>query len=80
MIESKGGKTTIRINQIDIINARFSMINKLKNRISNGIEFSNLHLSGINGTIKELLVYEDTTSFTISGLSFTESKDLGYKS
>ncbi len=40
-------------------------------------DFSNLRLSDINGTMEDFLIRDDTTSFSISDLAFTEKE--GFK-
>ncbi|MCU0472186.1 MAG: translocation/assembly module TamB [Bacteroidales bacterium] len=69
----KKSNSTIRINQIDIKNARFSLVNKLGEKSKRGIDFNNLHLSGINGTLEDLINENNTTSFSIYRLGFMES-------
>lgn len=69
----KKSKNTLKINQIDFINARFSLINKPGVKSKNDIDFNNLHLSGINGTLDEFINHDDTTSFNIHELGFRES-------
>lgn len=67
-------KTDIRINEINIINGRFSLINRTEGSKSKiPIDFSNLQLSAINGIAEDLLVKNDTTSFRIKDLQFRES-------
>lgn len=71
---TKTSKTEITISKIDLEDARFSLINhsdtslKKKSRI----DFSNLNLSGINGSVEDLHIYNDTTSFNVHNLSFNE--------
>ncbi|HPF03773.1 MAG TPA: translocation/assembly module TamB domain-containing protein [Bacteroidales bacterium] len=67
-------KTDIRINEINIINGRFSLINRTtgnKSRIP--VDFRKLHLSDINGIVEDLLVKDDTTTFRVKDLQFKES-------
>ncbi|HBE41620.1 MAG TPA: hypothetical protein DDW27_10540, partial [Bacteroidales bacterium] len=63
----------VRINHADIRNATFFLINRGANLNSNSMDFNNLHLSDINGIIEEFSVRDDTTSFSIYNLSFSES-------
>lgn len=69
----KKSKSTFKINQIDIINARFSLLNMPGEKSKSGIDFNNLHLTGVNGTLVALINRDDTTSFSINGLRFRES-------
>jgi hypothetical protein len=66
-------KSSVRINEIDISNARFSMINMAAEKKNNGIDFNNLHLSGINGLMEDLVTRNDSTSFRIYNLGFRDS-------
>ena len=63
----------ISVDQIDIINARFSLINKSGPIGKTRINFNNLNLSEINGIIEDLKVLNDTTTFNIYKLGFKES-------
>jgi hypothetical protein len=67
-------KSTIKINQVNINNARFSLINKTKKGSKIPTDFNDLRLSGINGSMEEFLIHNDTTSFNIYNLGFRESK------
>jgi len=69
----KKSSGTIKINKIDLINARFSLINKTGTKNKNNIDFNNLHLAGVNGTLENLVKNDDTTSFIINGFKFRES-------
>ena len=69
----KNGGTRISVDEIDINDARFSLINHKASRGKTKIDFNNLHLSGINGTIEDLKTLNDTTAFNIYSLGFKES-------
>jgi hypothetical protein len=69
----------IAIDQIDINNARFSLINRTALKGKNRIDFNNLNLSGINGIIEDLKTLNDTTTFNIYNLGFTESNGFRVK-
>lgn len=74
------------IEKIIIENARFALINnsikkdekkdvkqdEKKDEKKLKTDFSNLNLSGINGTLEELKIFNDTTSFTVNDLSLLE--------
>lgn len=66
-------KSIITIDQIDISNARFSLINHSGIRGKSVIDFNNLKFSGVNGTLENLKVQDDTTSFEVYNLGFRES-------
>jgi hypothetical protein len=75
---SKKQPFSFSIEKIDIENARFSLINNsIKKDEKKDIkklktDFSNLNLNGINGTLEELKIFNDTTSFKVNDLSFRE--------
>ena len=69
-------KSIFTLDQIDLNNARFSMINKNSIRGLNKIDFNNLDLSGINGIIEDLRIENDTTSFKVYNLAFREKSGL----
>jgi hypothetical protein len=69
----------ISVDQIDIINARFSLINKSGPIGKTRINFNNLNLSEINGIIEDLKVLNDTTTFNIYKLGFKESSGFTVK-
>ncbi|MCX6254369.1 MAG: translocation/assembly module TamB domain-containing protein [Bacteroidia bacterium] len=66
-------KNTIAIDQIDISDARFSLINHTGLRSKTKIDFNNLKINSINGIIEDLRIQDDTTSFNIYNLGFKES-------
>jgi hypothetical protein len=67
------------VDQIDILDARFSIINKSAARGTTKIDFNNLHLSGINTIIEDLKILNDTTIFNIYNLGFKESSGFSVK-
>jgi hypothetical protein len=69
----KSNNDLISIDQIDISDARFSLINYSGTRAATKIDFNNLKLSGINGILEDIRVQNDTTSFNIYNLGFKES-------
>jgi hypothetical protein len=77
--QSDGKKSKLVINQIDISNAKFSMINRLVNKPAAAIDFNNLRLSGINGIVENFRFYDDTTSFDIYNIAFRESEGFNVK-
>jgi hypothetical protein len=70
---TKKGSSRFQIDQIDIRNARFSLINRTALKVKTRIDFNNLNLSGINGIIEDLKILNDTTTFNIYKLGFKES-------
>jgi hypothetical protein len=65
-------KGVIKINEVEINNARVSVINKKGIKSKNPIDFNNLQLKEVNGIIEGLIVKNDTTSFNINNLGFRE--------
>jgi hypothetical protein len=70
---TKKSKSTFSIDQIDISDARFSLINHSGVRGKTKIDFNNLNLTGINGIIEDFRLQDDTTTFNIYNLGFKES-------
>ena len=68
-------KTGMRLNidQIDINNARFSLVNHSSPKGKTMLDPNNLHLSGINGIIEDFKTLNDTTSFKLYDLGLRES-------
>ena len=66
-------KSTFSIEQIDISNARFSLINRYGVKGVTKIDFNNLNISTLNGIIEDFKTIDDTTSFNIYNLGFKES-------
>lgn len=75
----KKGGSKISIDQIDITNGRFSLINRTALKGKTRIDFNNLNLSGINGIIEDLNTVNDTTTFNIYKLAFKESSGFTLK-
>jgi len=69
----KKGKNTIDINQIDINNARFSLVTDKGAKSKAPIDLRNLHLADINCILEGFSIKDDTTSFNIYNLGFRES-------
>ena len=61
------------INQIELSNARFSLINKSNIESSTPVNFNNLQLKDLNAILEEFEIYKDTTSFSVYNLGFSES-------
>jgi hypothetical protein len=76
---SKKADTRISIQQVDISDARFSLINHTGTKGKTKIDFSNLNLSGLNGTIEDFKILNDTTSFNVYGIGFRESSGFTVK-
>jgi hypothetical protein len=76
---TKKAGSRILVDQIDIDNARFSLINRTAIKGKTRIDFNNLKLYGINGIIEDLKTLNDTTSFNIYNLGFKESSGFTVK-
>ncbi len=61
------------VEQIDLSNARFSLINHRAARGKSVVDFSDLKLSEIYATIEDLKIQNDTTSFSVFSLGLKES-------
>jgi hypothetical protein len=61
------------VDEIDISEARFSLLNHSGTRGKSLIDFNNLKLTSINAIIEDLKIHNDTTSFTVYNLGFRES-------
>jgi hypothetical protein len=72
-----GGK--FAIDQIDISNARFSLINRVGIKGKTKIDFNNLQLSEMYGSIEDFKTLNDTTTFNIYSLGFKESSGFRMK-
>ncbi len=70
---TKKAGSRFAIDQIDISNARFSLINRSGIKGNTKIDFNNLNLSDLNGTIEDFKTLNDTTTFNILNLGFKES-------
>ncbi|HNW56826.1 MAG TPA: translocation/assembly module TamB domain-containing protein [Bacteroidales bacterium] len=75
----KKANSLFSVDQIDLSDARFSLINKSKPRSKQEIDFNNLHLSSINGIIEDFKVANDTTAFNIYNLGLKESGGFSVK-
>lgn len=65
--------SSVQINQIEISDARFSLINRSAPPGKTLLDFNNLRLTGINVIVENLNIIEDSTSLDIYNLGFTES-------
>ena len=70
---SKKAKISISVDQFDINDARFSLINHSATKGKTKMDFNNLNLTAINGIIEDIKIQNDTTSFNIYNLGFKES-------
>ena len=75
----KKGSNRFSIEEIDINDARFSLINRSALIRKNMIDFNHLNLTGFNGIIEDFKSLNDTTSFNIYNLGFKESSGFSVK-
>jgi len=68
----KKADLSFAIDQIDLSDARFSLINRLGGVSKTKINFNNLNISELNGIIEELKLKDDSISFNIYNLGFKE--------
>ena len=69
----KKGNTNLRIDRIILSDARFSLVDRRKLPGKIPTDFNNLHIRNINCTVKEFATGGDSTTFSLSDLSFTEA-------
>jgi hypothetical protein len=62
------------IDEVDLSDARFSLINRQGGVSKAKIDFNNLNISGLNGIIEELKLKGDSTSFNIYNLGFKDQR------
>jgi hypothetical protein len=74
--ENSGKKSagSFSINQITIKDGRFKLINKTVSETKKLMDFNNLRLEAINGNIENLRMLNDSITFRINDLGFSESK------
>jgi hypothetical protein len=70
---TKKAPSRFSVDQIDITDARFSLINHSAPRGKSLIDFNNLNINAIDAIIEDLKIYNDTTSFIVYNLGFKES-------
>jgi hypothetical protein len=63
----------IQVNQIDISDARFSLINRYADSSKTPFDFNNIRLAGINAIVENFEIKNDSVSFDIYNLGFKES-------
>ena len=76
-VKKEGSKFSV--NQIDIRDARFSLINRNGISGKTKMDFNNLRLTGINGIIEDLKILNDTVTFGIYNLALKESSGFTLK-
>ena len=76
---TSSSNSSIRIDQVDLSDARFSLIDMTSSPGKTKINFGNLNFSGINGMVEDLKILNDTTSFTIYNLALRESSGFNIK-
>ncbi|MBG0858861.1 MAG: translocation/assembly module TamB domain-containing protein [Bacteroidales bacterium] len=76
---AKTAQTAFSINQIDLSNARFALINRGSKETRTPIDFNNLHLYSINGIVEDFRIFGDSISFSVYNLGFRESTGFNLK-
>jgi hypothetical protein len=74
-----GKSSSITAEQIDIQNARFSIIDRRGTKGKTDIDFKNLKINISDGTIESLKIQNDTTSFSVFNLALKESSGFTIK-
>jgi hypothetical protein len=72
-------KSAVRINSLEVVNGRFALINKSGGKSKIPLDFSNLHLNGVNGMLENIVNLNDTTTLHIGSLEFKEAGGLRVK-
>jgi hypothetical protein len=70
---TKKAPVSFVINEIELSDARFSLINHSGPKGKSPVDFNNLRLSSINASIEDLKIRNDTTSFSVYNLGFREA-------
>lgn len=70
---AKKAPVKISVDEIDLSDARFSLINMSASKGKTKIDFNNIKISGLNGIVEDFKILNDTTSFSIYNLGFRES-------
>lgn len=70
---SKKSATDIRVDQINIRDGRFTLINKAGTRGKTKIDMNNVHINALDCTLANFKISNDTTSFDIHDLGFIEN-------
>ncbi len=71
--EEKKSNSVVSINQLTIKEGKFLLLNKTADKSNKMIDFNDIRVSGINGRISDLRIQNDSTSFNIRSLEFTEA-------
>jgi hypothetical protein len=70
---TKNRKSIISIDQIDLSDARLSLVNYSASKGKTRIDFNNLKITGLNGIIENVKIENDTTNLSIYNLTFKEA-------
>ncbi|MCU0363757.1 MAG: hypothetical protein MUE32_10395, partial [Bacteroidales bacterium] len=68
-----GRKFSLSIQQIEINNGSFHLVNKGSEKGRQGIDFSNLHVDSLNAMVDDLRIAGDTVAMDFYNMSFRES-------
>jgi hypothetical protein len=74
---TRKASTKISIDEIDLNDAKLSVINHTGLPGKSKMDFNNLKLTGLNGIIEDFKIQNDTTSFDVYNLGFKEKS--GFK-
>lgn len=69
---TKKKNISFSIDQVDMNDARFSMMKLPSDESKTGVNFNDLLVRNINGNVKDFSLNDDSTSFSINNLSFSE--------
>jgi hypothetical protein len=66
------GKTEIIISRVEVQNGKFALINSTAKPSNQLVDFNNLAVNNINGSIEDLIIRNDSVSLSINGIEFVE--------
>jgi hypothetical protein len=70
---ASGKRSSFQINQIEISDGRFSLINRSVTKGTTSIDFNNLRLTSINAIVENLEILDDSVTLDIYNLGFKEA-------
>ncbi|MGE5419624.1 MAG: translocation/assembly module TamB domain-containing protein [Chloroflexota bacterium] len=79
--DSTGGALNFSIDRVDITDGHFSLQNRSAEKKERGIkvDFSDMDLNRLSGTVEDFHIDGDTTSFSVYDLAFTEKSGFRVK-
>jgi len=69
---SRNPNSVVRVSKINIVNGKFSLIDRRSKPADQPVDFSRLRCDSINGTVEDFTVRNDSTSMEIYALKFRQ--------